>query len=62
VQLFHNAGHIIGYDNVLQVDTALAEHTLKSMNNITGAVTPPNFVPDRFVHFTCDNIDISFKE
>jgi len=59
VQLFHHAGHIIGSDNVLQVDIALAEHTLKSMNNITGAVTPPNFVPDRFVHFTCDNIDIN---
>lgn len=59
VQLFHNAGHIISYDNVLQVDTALAENTLKSMDEKTGAVTPPNFVPARFVHFSCDNIDIN---
>ena len=59
VQLFHNAGHIISYKSVLQVDTALAETTLKSMNSETGAVTPPNFVPNRFVHFTCDNIDIN---
>ena len=25
VQIFHNAGHIISYENVLQVDTALAQ-------------------------------------
>ena len=59
VQLFHNAGHIISYENVLQVDTALAESTLKSMDGSTGAVIPPNFAKDRFVHFTCDNIDIN---
>ena len=59
VQLFHNAGHIISYENVLQVDTALAEETLHSLDPSTGAVTPPNFVPGRFVHFTCDNIDIN---
>ena len=29
VQLFHNAGHTISYENVLQVDNALAESTLK---------------------------------
>ena len=28
VQIFHNAGHIISYENVLQVDTALAEKKL----------------------------------
>ena len=41
VQLFHNAGHIILYDNILQIDTALAENTLTFMGNVTGAVTPP---------------------
>ena len=59
VQLFHRAGHIISYDSILQVDTALAEETLKSMDNETGAVVPRNFVHGRFVHFTCDNIDIN---
>ena len=59
VQIFHNAGHIISYDNIPQVDTALAEKTLESMDPTTGAVTPPNLLPDRFVHFTCDNIDIN---
>ena len=29
------------------------------MDEDTGAVIPPNFVPNRFVHFTCDNIDIN---
>lgn len=29
------------------------------MDMDTGAVVPPNFVPNRFVHFTCDNIDIN---
>jgi len=59
VQLFHNAGHTVSYDNVKQVDTALAEKTLATMDPETGAVTPPNFTPGRFVHFTCDNIDIN---
>ena len=59
VQLFHNAGHAISYENVLQVDNALAESTLKSMNTVNGAVVPPNLVANRFLHFTCDNIDIN---
>ena len=59
VQLFHNAGHIISYASVLQVDTALAENTVKSMSINTGAVIPPNLVNNRFVYFNCDNIDIS---
>ena len=25
VQIFHNAGHVISYDNILQVDSALAK-------------------------------------
>ncbi|KAL8567664.1 hypothetical protein ACOMHN_054475 [Nucella lapillus] len=29
------------------------------MDQPTGAVTPPNFAHNRFVHFTCDNIDIN---
>ncbi|KAL2095499.1 hypothetical protein ACEWY4_010218 [Coilia grayii] len=59
VELFHQAGHIISYNNLKQVDTALAECTLHAMDMDTGAVVPPNLVPDRFVHFTCDNIDIN---
>ncbi len=59
VQLFHNAGHTISYENVLQVDNTLAENTLKSMNMTTGAVIPSSLVSNRFVHFTCDNIDIN---
>lgn len=29
------------------------------MDSETGAVTPLNFIPGRFTHFTCDNIDIN---
>lgn len=59
VNLFHKAGHTISYHGLLQVDTALAEKTLQTMDAETGAVTPPNFVHGRFTHFTCDNIDIN---
>jgi hypothetical protein len=59
VQLFHNAGHTVSYHSLLQIDTALAESTLEAMDQPTGAVTPPNFAHNRFVHFTCDNIDIN---
>jgi len=53
------AGHFISYNNLKQVDTALAESALLTMEVDTGAMVPPNFVPKRFVHFTCDNIDIN---
>ena len=59
VQLFHNAGHIISYDSVPQVDTALAESTVKSININTGSVIPPSLINNRFVYFSRDNIDIS---
>ncbi len=59
VNLFHNSAHIISYHRLLQVDTALAEKTLQTMDAETWAVTPPNFVHGRFIHFTCDNIDIN---
>ena len=59
VHLFHTAGHTISYENVLQVDTELAEKTLESMNPETGAAIPPNLQDGKFIHFTCDNIDIN---
>ena len=59
VKLFHKAGYIISYQKLLQVDTSLAESTLKTLDTETEAVIPQNLVPNRFVHFTCDNIDIN---
>ena len=50
---------IISYNDILRIDTALSEHTLKSMDPETGAVIPPNLCKGRFVHFTADNIDIN---
>ena len=59
VQMFHNAGHIISYRDIRRVDTALAKHTLSTMNTENGAVTPVNLAEGRFIHFTADNIDIN---
>jgi hypothetical protein len=59
VELFHRAGHILSYKQVLKIDTALAEHTLQSMNRDNGAVVPPNLSSDVFTHYTADNIDIN---
>ena len=58
INLFHRAGHVLSYDDVLQIDTGLAEHTLSTMNMETGVVLPPNTVSDRFAHFSADDIDI----
>ena len=58
VQLFHNAGHCLSYDQTLQVDTARAESTSKSLDEESGAVMPSNISSGKFLHFTADNIDI----
>ena len=58
VQLLHKAGHCLSYEQMLQVDTALAENSLHSLDQDTGANVPANIVPNEFVHFTADNIDI----
>ena len=58
VKLFHNAGHIMSYKDILMMDTALAKKTLESMDG-NGSVILPNLVEGRFVHFTTDNIDIN---
>ena len=58
VDLFHKAGHCLSYQQILQVDTALAEHTLKSLDSDSGAVIPPGLVESNFIHYTADNIDI----
>ena len=58
VRLFNKAGHCLSYEQVLQVDTSLAESTLKSLDKATGAIIPPNIEANKFIHYTCDNIDI----
>ena len=58
VNLFSRAGHVISYDRILQIDTALAEHALSTMDVTTGSVMPPGLVRGTFVHYTADNIDI----
>lgn len=58
-ELFHKASHVISHNNLKQVDTALAESILRTMDMDTGAAVSPNIVPNRFVHFTCDNTGIN---
>jgi len=58
VNLFHKAGHIMSYHDILKLDTSLAQNTLNSMDP-SEAVLPPNLVRNRFVHFSADNIDIN---
>jgi hypothetical protein len=58
VDLFHKAGHILSYDQILQVDTGLAESVLSSLDPGTGTVVPPNLKQGNFIHFSADNIDI----
>ena len=58
VKLFHKAGHILSYDQILQVDTGLAESVLNSLDEESGTVIAPNLVQGNFVHLSADNIDI----
>ena len=58
VNMFHQAGHVMSYREVIKLDTALAKNTLESMDS-NGAVVPRNLVQGRFVHFSADNVDIN---
>ena len=50
----------------MQIDTALAQLTLPTLDSSTGAVTPPNMMHNKtssvqspsLIHITADNIDI----
>ena len=59
MELFHIAGHTISYKDILQLDTAVAESTLESVDEESGTVEPCNLMTGRFVHFSTDNIDIN---
>ena len=54
VKLFNKAGHCLSYEQVLQIDTSLAESTLKSLDHATSAIIPPNIMANKFIHNTCD--------
>ena len=56
VNLVHRAGHC--YKQTLQFDTALANKSLVSIDDRTGAVIPYNFISGNFIHFSAGNIDI----
>ena len=70
VNLFNRAGHCLSYNQVLQIDTSLAQQTLQTLDKVTGAVTPSNLLaglpPEHsqvskrspILQITADNIDI----
>ena len=58
VNMFHQAGHVMSYRDIIKLDTALAMKTLETMDD-TGAIVPQNLVRGRFVHFSTDNVDIN---
>jgi len=58
VRLFNKAGHCLSYEQVLQVDTTLAESTVESLDPATRAIIPPKLEANKFIHYTADNIDI----
>jgi len=58
VNMFHEAGHVMSYREVIKLDTALAMKTLETMD-VNGAVVPQNLVNGHFVHFSADNVDIN---
>lgn len=58
ISLFHKAGHVVSYKHVLNLNTAMAQSVLDDLDPATGGIVPQNIVPDRFVHFSADNIDI----
>lgn len=68
INLFNSAGHCLTYAKVLQIDNALADLTLSTLDHSTGAVVPPNFQPaanieqenspEPILQITADNIDI----
>lgn len=67
VHLLNAAGHCMTYKNVFQADCTLASLSLKSFDEVTGAVYPPNVKPfsdftdesyELILHVTADNVDI----
>ena len=59
VNLFHQAGHCLSYESLLKIDKTLADDTLASMDEETGAVFPRNFVSGKSIHFSADNLDVN---
>ena len=57
LKLFHKAGHILSYDQILQLDTGLAESVLNTLDGKSGTVIPPNLVQGNFVHILDETLD-----
>ena len=58
VQLFNAANHTIGIDTVRRFDNAIANNVLDRFVGNGYVYIPHNIEPDRFVQFSCDNIDV----
>ncbi len=58
VNLVHNAGHCISYDQVRRLDTTLAKKALDQYSENGNMPIPTNIAPGHFFQFSADNIDI----
>ena len=58
IDYLHGAGDSIGYETVRRVDTSIAQKQLSRYTANNNVFIPENIVPDRFVQFAADNLDI----
>lgn len=57
ITMLNRFGHAISYDQVLQIETGLAEEQLKK--DVNGVIIPKNIYPNVFSTFCWDNIDLT---
>ncbi|VEN36170.1 unnamed protein product [Callosobruchus maculatus] len=58
VEALHSCGHSISYTDTLRVRKSIAQEEIQLYLENDHATVPRQLVPDRFVHFAADNIDI----
>jgi len=58
VQLVHQAGHCISYDQVRRLDTTLAQQSLNRQSENDNVPVPSNLTAGKFFQFAADNIDL----
>ena len=58
VQLFNAANHTIGIKTVHRIDNAIANNVLNKFVENGYVYVPDNIDQERFVQFSCDNIDV----
>ena len=58
VDYLHASGDSIGYDTIEQISTTIAEKELERFKANNNTYIPETLVPDRFIQFAADNLDL----